>query len=221
MRVLVIDSNRAMREFLKKKLQTECYVVDTSGDGEDGSYLGRVHDYDLILIGDPTARKQSLDITSEIRKTGKTAPIIISSTDTNIDYKVRLLNAGADDYLVRPFEFRELSSRMRALLRRPKSLLPDVLEVDNFALDIRCQKARFGNKMIYFTRKEFALVEYLMRNCGAVVSRGELFEHVWDQEADPFSNTIESHILNVRRKIERWSRRKFIHTVPGRGYKIE
>jgi DNA-binding response OmpR family regulator len=220
MRILVIESDVRIRQLLKKALEIECFTVDTSGDGQDGSYQGRIHDYDLIVIGDHLPRKSSIEVCSEIRGIGKVNPIIITSSETNIDYKVRLLNAGADDYLVKPFDTKELLCRIRTLLRRPHIIINPLLQVDDFILDTARQKAFRGDSPIYLTRKEFALAEYLMRNCGMIVSKGALLEHVWDDELDPFSNTLESHILNLRKKIEN-SPRKLIHTFPGRGYKME
>lgn len=135
--------------------------------------------------------------------------------------KVDLLNRGADDYLTKPFSLEELLARIRALLRRPSSLSSEVLNIDDLTIDIKGHKVTRGTKEIYLTRKEFMLLEYLIKNKGAVVSRGILIEHVWDMNVDPFSNTIESHILNIRKKISSKGRRDLIQTIPGVGYKIQ
>jgi DNA-binding response OmpR family regulator len=139
---------------------------------------------------------------------------------TEIENKIDLLNLGADDYLTKPCSFDELVARIRALLRRPKTTQGEVLQYKDIRLNANAQTVTRGNKEIYLTRKEFMLLEYFLRNQGVVVSRTALAEHVWDAELDIFSNTIEAHILNLRRKIERKGVAKVIVTVPGRGYKI-
>ena len=221
MRILVVDDDKEMREFLKKNLELESFVVDTAGDGEEGSYMGRMHPYDLIVLDNIMPKKNGFEVCKEIRSSGKSMPIIILSIDADIGKKISMLNIGADDYLTKPFAYNELSSRIRALLRRPSSILLPVLKTGDLTLDAMSQKVRRGTQEIYLTRKEFALAEYLMRHSGTVVSRATLLEHVWDDDVDPFSNTIEAHILNLRKKIDIPSRRKLIHTVPGRGYKID
>lgn len=221
MRILIVEDDRELREFLKKNLQIESFVVDTAGDGQEGSYMGRTHDYDLILLDNIMPKKNGLEVCKDIRLSGKTTPIIMVSVQSDTLDKVSLLNSGADDYVTKPFSYKELSSRIRAILRRPNLIISPVLTVGDFTLDTMNQKASRGRKNIYLTRKEFALAECLMRNAGSVVSRAMLMEHVWDDDLDPFSNTIEAHILNLRKKIDMKSGKKLIHTVPGRGYRIE
>lgn len=221
MRILVIDDDKDIREFLKKNLQAESFVVDTAGNGEDGSYMARVHNYDVILLDNIMPKKNALEVCKDIRSSGKSTPIIILSVESETVDKITLLNAGADDYVTKPFSYRELSSRIRALLRRPSTILLPTLRIGDLTLDTMAQKVRRGSKEIYLTRKEFTLAEYLMRHSGKVVSRADLMEHVWDDDLNPFSNTIEAHILNLRKKIDASSRKKLIHTVPGRGYKID
>ncbi len=221
MRILVVDDDKETRDFLKKNLEIESFVVDTAGDGEEGSYMGRMHPYDLILLDNIMPKKNGTDVCKEIRSSGKTMPILILSIDADIAKKVSLLNIGADDYVTKPFSYVELSSRIRALLRRPSTIILPILKTGDLTLDSMNQRVRRGSHEIYLTRKEFALAEYLMRNSGNVVSRASLLEHVWSDDIDPFSNTIESHILNLRKKIDTPHRRKLIHTIPGRGYKID
>lgn len=220
MRILVVDDDKSIREFLKKSLEAECFAVDTAGDGAEGSYLGRVNDYDLILLDNTMPRKTGIEVCKEIRANGKKSPIIVLSVESEVDDKVSLLNAGADDYLTKPFSYKELASRMRALLRRPNVLVAEHLKVGDLILDTANQRAKRGTKDIYLTRKEYALIEHLMRNAEKIVSRGSLLDHVWGEEVDPFTNTIEAHILNVRKKIDGNPKKKLIHTIPGRGYKI-
>lgn len=221
MRILVVDDERDIREFLKKNLEADCFAVDTAGDGEEGSYLARENDYDLILLDYIMPKKTGFLVCREVRAAGKTTPIIVLSVQSETDDKVDFLNAGADDYIAKPFSYEELRSRIRAIMRRPPSLIMPTLSVDDLILDISRQKVRRGGKEIYLTRKEFALLEHLLRHTGSVISRGKLLEHVWGDDVDPFSNTVEAHILNLRKKIDKKSRQKLIHTVPGRGYKID
>jgi DNA-binding response OmpR family regulator len=221
MRILVVDDDKSIREFLKKSLETDCFAVDTAGDGAEGSYLGRVNNYDLILLDNTMPRKMGIEVCKEIRAVGRKSPIIVLSVESEVDDKVNLLNAGADDYLTKPFSYKELASRMRALLRRPNQIASEHLEIGDLVLDTASQRARRGSKDIYLTRKEYALIEHLMRHSGTIVSRGSLLEHVWGEDMDPFTNTIEAHILNLRRKIDFNPKKKLIHTVPGRGYKLD
>ena len=221
MRVLVVDDDKDIREFLKTNLQNDCFVVDTAGNGEEGSYMGRVHDYDLILLDNIMPKKNGITVCKEIRAAKKSTPIIILSVQTEVDDKVNLLNAGADDYITKPFSYKELQSRIRAIMRRPKAIASSVLTVSDLVLDPIKQKVTRKGKEVYLTRKEFALAEFLMKHAGTVVSRGMLMEHVWDESIDPFSNTIEAHILNLRKKIDQNAKNKLIQTIPGRGYMIE
>jgi DNA-binding response OmpR family regulator len=221
MRLLVVDDDKEIREFLKGNLQSESFSVDTAADGEEGSFMGRTHDYDAIVLDNVMPKKTGFEVCRDIRQAGKNTPIIILSVQSEIEDKVDLINGGADDYLTKPFAYRELQSRLRAVMRRPSTVVHPIMTVDNLTLDTLRQKVTRGKKEIYLTRKEFALTEYLMRHHGTVVSRGMLMEHVWNDDLDPFSNTIEAHILNLRKKLDTNPRRRLIHTIPGRGYKIE
>lgn len=221
MRVLVIDDEESIREALAENLRMQCFVVDTAADGTEGSYLARTNAYDLVILDNMLPEKSGLTVCQEIRKTGHTMPILMLSVLSDTWQKVELLNQGADEYMIKPFSFEELMARIRALMRRPQKLEDDVLTIDDLSLDTKRQVVRRAEKGIYLTRKEFTLLEYLMRNQGMVLSRGMIMEHVWDMSSDPFSNTIESHILSLRKKVDNIPERKLIYTVPGRGYKID
>jgi DNA-binding response OmpR family regulator len=220
MRILVIDDQEELAQSLKMGLESQCYAVDIEHDGERGLYRARTNDYDLILLDNVLPGKLGPDICRELREYKMTTPIMILSVQSDIEQKIRLLNCGADDYLAKPFSFAELSARVRALLRRPRQIEAPQLIIDDLVLDRKTYSATRNKKAIYLTPKEFSLLEYLMKNKDAVVSRGMILEHVWDESADPFSNSIETHIMNLRRKIDQSHKRKLIHTVPGRGYKI-
>lgn len=221
MRILVIEDDKQIRDFLKKSLEAECFAVDTAADGTKGLQCAWHNENDLIILDNILPEKTGLEICKTLREDGITTPIIILSVKSETLTKVDLLDAGADDYLTKPFSFQELLARMRALLRRPTQLEEEVLCIDDLTLDTRRHVVMRGKKEIPLTRKEFMLLEYLMKNEGIVLSRGMIMEHVWDMESDPFSNTIETHIMSLRKKIEGKGKRKFIHTVPSRGYKIE
>ncbi len=221
MRILVIEDDEDIQNVLKVSLEAETFSVDCAPDGETGSYMARTNEYDLIILDFMMPKKDGKTVCKEIRDAGKTMPIIMLTVRSTTEAKVELLNAGADDYLTKPFSFQELKARINALLRRPQQLQANTLEVGDLSIDTLRHKVVRAEKEIYLTRKEFSLLEYLLRHQGIVVSRGMIMEHVWDAEGDPFSNTIEAHILNLRKKIDTPSKKKLIHTVPGRGYTIE
>ncbi len=220
MKILVVEDDESVRTALKRAFEAECFAVDMAADGEKGSFLARTNEYDLVILDYILPKKNGREVCEEIRKAEKFVPILLLSVQSEVSDKVAALNLGADDYLTKPFAFDELLARVRALLRRPKALQQDVMTFGDLSLDIRGQKVKRGKEDIYLTRKEFMLLEYLLRNQGNVVSRTMLIDHVWDSSLDPFSNTIESHILSLRKKIEK-KRKKIIQTVPGRGYKID
>ena len=166
-------------------------------------------------------KKEGFEVCQDIRKSGKTTPILMLSVMSEIHDKVNLLESGADDYLTKPFSLNELLARIRAILRRPRMLQEENLQLGDLILDRKQQIARRGTKNIYLTRKEFALLEYLLQHYGQVVPRHKIVEHIWDSDHNPFSNTLETHILNLRKKIELPKKKKLIRNVPGRGYKIE
>jgi DNA-binding response OmpR family regulator len=221
MRILIITANADQAEFLRGSLVAELFSADVALDGASGSYLARTNDFDLVIL-DPggLSKKAGADVCQEIRDSGKTVPILILSELEDVPSKISMFELGADDYVTKPFIFGELLARLRALLRRPKLFQSELLVVGDLLLDSGRHVVRRGDQEIYLTRKEFMLLEYLMRHCGNVVSRGMLMEHVWDINGDMLSNTIETHILNLRKKIHVRGRKKVIKTIPGRGYKI-
>ncbi len=220
MRILVVEDEEKIANFLKDSLEAECFAVDVAEDGERGSYFARVNDYDAVVLDNMLPKKSGIEVCRDIRAASKTMPILVVSVKTDATEKIDLLDAGADDYLAKPFVLEELLARLRALLRRPASIEQDLLEVEDIALDTKTGQVRRDGKHILLTRKEFMLLEYLMRNEGLVLSRGMILEHVWDMSVDIFSNTIESHILSLRKKLGDKGDRKLIHTISGRGYRF-
>lgn len=201
MRILVVEDDKQIRDFLKASLSAEAFAVDIAVDGEEGSRLARTNDYDLIVLDNGLPKKNGLEVCKEVRAAGKTVPILVLSVMSESDTKTELLNAGADDYLSKPFHLDELLARIRALLRRPAQIENEILQVDGIVLDTKQQVVTREGKEVHLTTKEFALLHYLMRNKGTVLSRAMILEHVWDMNADPFSNTIESHINSLRHKL--------------------
>jgi len=219
MRILIIEDNREIRENLKFGLEAESFAVDVAEDGEKGSYIARTNDYDLIILDNKLPKKTGPEVCEDIRRIGKSTPIILLSVESEISEKVRLLRAGADDYMTKPFSFKELLARIRAILRRPNVSIPEKLELGDISINSITQEVKKGAKNLYLTRKEYSLLELLIRHHDEVVSRGAIMEHVWDMDGNPFSNTIETHVFNLRKKIE-VGKHRLIWNVPGRGYKI-
>lgn len=219
MRVLIIEDDKRMREFLEISLLSACFAVDTSEDGKNASFVARTNDYDLIISEFFLPEKTAIEICREIRATGRNMPIIVLSESRELDDKIDCFNAGADDYVLKPFSFDELLARIRVIMKRARHIHGHTLQVENVKLETTKQVVTYKNKEIYLTKKEFALLEYLMQNKGHVLSRGMILEHVWNLEINPFSNTIETHIMNIRKKI-RDMNKNLIVSVPGRGYKI-
>lgn len=221
MRILVIEDDPDLQKTLVSYLRSACFAVDSALSGARGLYLALTNDYDVIILDYGLPEKNGLEVCEEIRRSGKTVPILILSIQSEIITKVELLNHGADDYLTKPFSFDELLARLQALLRRPALIETLNLQVGDINIDVSRQIVTVNSQEVYLTRKEFCLLEYMARNCGKVVSRGMIMEHVWDMEGDLFSNTIEAHIRNLRRKLSASRYTNLIVTVPGRGYRLE
>ncbi len=220
MRILVAEDEEPVWRFLKEALMGEYFAVDVALDGEAAVHLARINEYDLILLDTTLPKKTGIEVCRELRAYGRTVPILVISEQEELEAKVALLNAGADDYMTKPIVLEELCARARALLRRPLLIADDILFVEDIELNIMHGTVRRAGKELRLTRKEFMLLRYLMRNEGMVLSRGMILEHVWDMSVDIFSNTIESHILSLRKKLGDTGVDRLIRTVPGRGYRI-
>lgn len=221
MRILVIDDDPKISDFLKNNLETELFAVDVATDGEKGAYLGRCNDYDLVVLDNVLPKKSGLEVCKEIREKKKGVKIIMLSALSDITTKVDLLDNGADDYLTKPFSFRELLSRVKALLRRPQVSTNEVIKIGDLVIDANNHEVTRGKKNIGLTRKEFMLLEYLAKNAGRTLTQIDIMEHVWDMELDSFSHTLKSHVRNLRAKIDGGRKTSIIQTVNGRGYKME
>lgn len=220
MRILVVEDQKEIRDFLKQSLEQECFAVDAVADGNTGSEYAKNNSYDVLILDNNLPGKTGMEICKSLREDRNRVPILILSVESDIPKKIELLNSGADDYLTKPFSFDELMARIRAIIRRPWDIRVEEYRIDDLVLNVSRHQVVRGKKEIHLTKKEFMILEQLMRSEGNVVSRGSLLEHVWDMEGDIFSNTIETHMVTLRKKIDSAGKRKLIHTISGRGYKI-
>lgn len=219
MRILVVEDEVKIAKSLEKGLSSEGYVVDVAYDGDMAETLVDANTYDLVLLDWMIPGEHDGPALVHLWRTGgEQAPILMLTARTTIGDKVEGLDAGADDYLAKPFSFDELLARVRALLRRPKAHGGNVLESGLLQLDVVSKLAHVANKQVHLTAKEFQLVEYLLRHKGEVVSKDQLLDHVWDDEERVQHNTVETFIANVRKKIG--SGDSIIQTVRGYGYKV-
>ncbi|MFZ4648253.1 MAG: response regulator transcription factor [Patescibacteria group bacterium] len=220
MKILIVEDEPAMNAFLVQALKSENHAVDSARDGEEGSFLARTNDYDLIVMDYNLPKISGLETIQEIRTEKVNTPIIVLTVCSELNDKVTALESGADDYLTKPFSMAELSARIKALGRRPKAKEIVHLSCGQIILDPENFSANYRGKPLDLTGKEFALLEFMVKNQGRVLSRTKLLEGVWDINGDPFSNTIEMHILKLRKKLND-KKQKIIKTLPGRGYKLD
>jgi two-component system, OmpR family, copper resistance phosphate regulon response regulator CusR len=220
MRLLLVEDDARIARFVAKGLREQSYAVDISANSEDALYQADINPYDLIILDVmiPGRDGDGFAVCRELRRSGKRTPILMLTARDAVEDRVKGLDHGADDYLTKPFEFRELLARLRALLRRSGELRPPQITVADMVLDTAAQSARRGSRKISLTAKEYALLEYLARNSGRVVSREQIAEHVWDETFDPFSNLIEVYINRLRRKIDGERDTPLVHTRRGAGY---
>ncbi len=218
MRVLLVEDDARIARFVAKGLREESYAVDIAENGNDAVYQTEINDYDLIILDIMIPGMDGLAVCQAIRAAGKRTPILMLTARDGVDDRITGLDSGADDYLTKPFEFRELLARLRALLRRQSDLRPPRIIVGDLELDTASQTAKRGNRSIPLTAKEYALLEYFARNAGRVIGRSEIAEHVWDETFDPFSNLIEVYVNRLRRKLGDEGGKPLLQTRRGSGY---
>lgn len=221
MRILVIEDEKKIADFIKRGLKEEGYAVDSSYDGENGLFMAKTNEYDLILLDLMLPKIDGLTLCKKLRQEKITTPVIILTARDTLKDKVTGLDSGADDYITKPFAFEELLARVRATLRKKDLTQPVKLKVDDLELDLYTHKVSRAGKEIALTAKEYALLEYLMRNTGVVVTRTMISEHVWDIDFDTFTNVIDVYINYLRNKIDAGFKKKLINTIRGRGYMLK
>lgn len=220
MRILVVEDEPVAAAVLAKGLREEAYAVDIAADGAAAIEQAGTNDYDLIILDVLLPHINGLDVCARLRADGVPVPILMLTARGGPDQRVEGLDAGADDYLPKPYHFPELLARVRALLRRAPALASSVLSVQDLTVDTRARRVERASVVLQLTTKEYALLEYLLRRQGEVVGRADIAEHVWDDSFDPMSNLIEVYIQRLRRKIDDGHAVKLIHTRRGAGYSL-
>jgi DNA-binding response OmpR family regulator len=222
MRILIIEDEKKLADSIKKGLEQESYAVDTAYEGSDGFGLAVTCDYDLIILDLMLPGMDGMDICRKLREKNIDTPIIMLTARGQIKDRVEGLNAGSDDYLVKPFAFEELLARIKALSRRPKNNTGLVFSINDLKLNTLYYKVTRYGKEIRLSKKEYALLEFLMRNKGKILTKKQIIDHVWDYDADILPNTVEVYIGYLRDKIDRPFKKSkpLINTIRGFGYRI-
>lgn len=220
MRILVIEDERKIASFIKRGLREEGYIVDIALDGDEGYRLTAENDYALIILDIMLPRRDGISLCRQLRQDGIESPVLMLTAKDSVQDKVRGLDSGADDYLTKPFAFEELLARIRALLRKGVKRSAR-LQVGDLVLDTAAHTATRGGRGIVLTMKEYALLAYLMRNAGTVVTRTMIAENIWEIEFDTGTNIIDVYINYLRNKIDSGNEKKLIQTVRGRGYMLK
>jgi two-component system copper resistance phosphate regulon response regulator CusR len=221
MRILLVEDDPRVASFVARGLREQAFAVDIAEDGRSALFQAFVNPYDAILLDVMIPGEDGFVVCRKIRERGLRVPILMLTARDAVDDRISGLDTGADDYLTKPFAFGELLARLRALLRRGADLRPAVLRVGDLEVDTRGQRAQRGGRSIQLTTKEYALLEFLARHAGEVVGRAAISEHVWDDNFDPFSNTIEVYINRLRRKLSDAGEPAMIFTRRGAGYLLE
>jgi two-component system, OmpR family, response regulator len=222
MRILLIEDEEKIAIAIKKVLEQETYAVDVVGTGVDGLDMATIEDYDLIILDRMLPDMDGKDVCTSLRNNGKHTPLIMLTAKRQLQDKIDGLDAGADDYLVKPFAFEELLARIRSLIRRPKESLHTILSTVDLEMDTQTFEVRRNNTPIRLSSREFALLTYLLRHKNRIVSKDQIISNVWNYDADVVANTVEVYISNLRKKIDLGfpDLPRLIHTVKGFGYKI-
>jgi two-component system copper resistance phosphate regulon response regulator CusR len=218
MRLLLVEDDSRIARFVARGLQEQSYAVDIVADGDDALYHAAINDYDVVVLDVMIPGKDGLTVCRDLRALGKRMPILMITACDAVADRILGLDSGADDYLTKPFEFRELLARLRALLRRPMNLRPSKIQVGELELDTASQTAKCGGRPISLTAREYRFLEFLARNANRVVGRSEIAEQVWDESLDRCSNLIEVFVNRLRRKLGEDLGKLMLQTRRGRGY---
>jgi len=221
MKILVVEDDRKVAGFIEMGLREEGYAVDVAPDGEEGATLAHVYDYDLIILDVMMPKKTGLQVAMELRREGHGTPILLLTARDSTEDVVRGLDAGADDYLTKPFKFEELLARVRALARRGGATRTELLAFGPLTMDRLKHKVHVDGKMLNLSPKEFHLLEHFLLHADQVVRRTELLEKVWDMHFDPESNVVDVHVGNLRRKLQEAAGVPLIQTVRGVGFQLQ
>jgi len=221
MKILVVEDDKTVGQYVKRGLEETRYHVDLVGDGEEGLRLATTGHYDLIVLDLRLPKMTGNEVLRVLRDKGNATPVLVLTAQDSVDFKVQALRMGADDYVTKPFALEELLARVEALGRRPKALAPPVLRIADLALDTASREVHRGSKLIDLTPKEYAVLEYLMRHQGRVMSRTLITEYAWDYHFDPGTNIVDVVITRLRKKIDHGRDPKLIHTVRGVGYVVK
>ena len=221
-RVLLIEDEPHAARVLAKGLREHAYAVDVAGDGEAALFQAGTSDYDALILDLMLPRVDGLSVCRSIRDGGSDVPILMLTARDSVESRIEGLDSGADDYLVKPYDFGELLARLRALIRRGRQpVLPQRLTAGVLTIDTRSRRAEVAGTTLALTAKEYALLEYLVRRAGDVVCRSDIAEHVWDEHYDPLSNVVDVYIQRLRRKLEAVGQGSLIRTRRGEGYQLE
>jgi DNA-binding response OmpR family regulator len=218
MRVLVVEDYAPLRDSLAKGLRDSGYAVDVTGNGTEGLWYAENHPYDAIILDLMLPGIDGMKILSTLRKAGNTTPVLVLTAKDAVPDRVAGLDAGADDYMVKPFAFAELLARVRALVRRRYGTADTTLRIADLEIDTRARRVQRAGQVIALSAREYALLEYLAHRTGHIVSRTELWDHAYDEAAEPGSNVLDVHVSHLRRKIDDGHDTKLIHTKRGQGY---
>jgi len=223
MRILVVEDEESLALRIKNILESEKYKVDVAFDGQDGVELALTEEFDLLVLDILLPKLDGIQILKEFRRDGRTAPVLLLTSRNQVDDKVKGLDAGADDYLTKPFAIPELLARVRSLLRRKSEIKSSIIGVGDIAVDTNSHEVMLNNEKVVLTAKEYSLLEFLLYNKNRVLSRLSIAEHVWGDNFDLFNmtNFVDVHIKNLRKKIDLNPERSVIQTVRGVGYIIK
>lgn len=220
-KILVIEDEKKVLKLLKEGLEVENYQVDAALDGETGYVLASSNNYDVIILDILLPKKDGITILKEMRSANINTPVLLLTAKSSVEDKVEGLDCGADDYLTKPFSYAELLARIRSIVRRGASEKPAILTLADLKLDLVSHKAIRGDKIIELTRREFALLEYFMKNANRVVTRTLISEHIWNYNFDTGTNVIDVYVNHLRGKIDDGFDKKLLHTVRGIGYVLK
>jgi len=221
MRILIVEDEKKTAGYLKKGLSESGFVVDVVEQGEDGLHHARTGDYDLIILDVMLPKQDGWSVLTEMRRSGEQTPVLFVTARDSIQDRVKGLELGADDYLVKPFAFSELLARVRSILRRGPARQPETLRIADLEIDLLRHKATRAGKRLDLTPKEFALLSLLVRRAGEVLSRTLIAEQVWDMNFDSDTNVVDVSVRRLRSKVDDPFTKKLIHTVRGMGYVLE